>query len=44
MSEDARRWVARFRWEDCVDAWERLLVARGGALTSRLRTRNGPGH
>jgi glycosyltransferase involved in cell wall biosynthesis len=30
MSQAARRWVGRFRWEDCVDAWERLLVAEAG--------------
>jgi glycosyltransferase involved in cell wall biosynthesis len=26
MSGDSRRWVSRFRWDDCVDAWERLLL------------------
>ena len=26
MSHAARRWVSRFRWEDCIDAWEQLLV------------------
>jgi glycosyltransferase involved in cell wall biosynthesis len=25
MSHAARGWVAQFRWEDCIDAWERLL-------------------
>ena len=44
MSEDARRWVARFRWEDCVDAWERPARGGGGALTSRCGRENGPGH
>ncbi len=26
MSEEARSWVSRFRWDDCVDSWERLLL------------------
>lgn len=30
LSDEARRWVARFRWEDTVDAWERLLLAEAG--------------
>lgn len=30
MSGDVRRWVSRFRWEDTVAAWERLLLAVGG--------------
>ena len=30
MSGEARRWVSRFRWEDCVDAWERVLLAEAG--------------
>ncbi len=30
MSRLARRWVSRFRWEDCVDAWERLLLREAG--------------
>ena len=27
MSHDTRRWVSRFRWDDCVEAWERLLLS-----------------
>ncbi len=30
MSCAARRWVSRFRWEDCVDSWERLLLREAG--------------
>jgi glycosyltransferase involved in cell wall biosynthesis len=30
MSRAARAWVSRFRWEDCVDAWERLLLREAG--------------
>ena len=30
MSGEARRWVSRFRWEDCVDAWERVLLDEAG--------------
>ena len=32
MSTAAREWVSRFRWDDCVDAWESLLLreASGG--------------
>lgn len=30
MSGEARRWVSRFRWEDCVAAWERLLLEEAG--------------
>ncbi|HSO65275.1 MAG TPA: glycosyltransferase family 4 protein, partial [Ornithinibacter sp.] len=30
MSRDARTWVSRFRWEDCVDAWERVLLHEAG--------------
>ena len=30
MSEQARRWVAKFSWRDTVDAWERLLVREAG--------------
>ena len=30
MSGAARQWVARFRWEDCVKAWEQLLLAEAG--------------
>ena len=30
MSSAARRWVSRFRWEDCVDSWERLLLQESG--------------
>ena len=30
MSREARAWVSRFRWEDCVDAWERLLLLEAG--------------
>jgi glycosyltransferase involved in cell wall biosynthesis len=30
MSHAARRWVSRFRWEDCIEAWERLLVREAG--------------
>ena len=30
MSREARRWVSRFRWEDCVEAWERLLLREAG--------------
>jgi len=26
MSTAARAWVSRFRWDDCVDAWERVLL------------------
>ena len=25
-----RRWVSRFRWEDCIEAWEQLLVREAG--------------
>lgn len=27
MSAHVRRWVSRFRWEDCIQAWEELLVS-----------------
>ena len=30
MSHAARGWVSRFRWEDCVDAWERVLLREAG--------------
>ena len=30
LSREARRWVSRFRWQDCVEAWERLLVREAG--------------
>ena len=30
MSHAARRWVSRFRWEDCIEAWERLLLREAG--------------
>ena len=30
MSREARRWVSRFRWEDCVEAWEQLLLREAG--------------
>lgn len=30
MSRDARSWVSRFRWDDCVDAWERVLLRESG--------------
>ncbi len=30
MSREARRWVSRFRWEDCVEAWEQLLRREAG--------------
>ena len=30
MSGAARGWVARFRWEDCVEAWEQLLLDEAG--------------
>ncbi len=30
MSQAARRWVSRFRWEDCIEAWEQLLVREAG--------------
>jgi glycosyltransferase involved in cell wall biosynthesis len=26
MSHNSRRWVSRFRWDDCVRAWEQLLL------------------
>jgi glycosyltransferase involved in cell wall biosynthesis len=30
MSAEVRRWVARFRWEDTITAWERLLRTHAG--------------
>ena len=30
MSAEARRWVSRFRWEDTVTSWERLLRSVSG--------------
>jgi glycosyltransferase involved in cell wall biosynthesis len=30
MSHGARAWVSRFRWDDCVDAWERVLLREVG--------------
>jgi glycosyltransferase involved in cell wall biosynthesis len=30
MSQAARQWVSRFRWADCIEAWERLLVREAG--------------
>jgi glycosyltransferase involved in cell wall biosynthesis len=30
MSSAARSWVSRFRWDDCVDAWEHVLDREAG--------------
>ena len=30
MSDDVRAWVSRFHWDDCVSAWEGLLLREVG--------------
>ncbi|MEI2775858.1 MAG: glycosyltransferase family 4 protein [Tetrasphaera sp.] len=29
LSANVHEWVARFRWEETIDAWERLLIGEG---------------